>query len=96
MFPSHKDGENMGKKSLTEEDIKLRYITPAITAKWKVEHILMEKKITDGRVNIKGNMAVRENPKKADYVLCYRGYYPLAIVEANDNKQLPSFGLQQA
>lgn len=96
MFPSHKDGENMGKKSLTEEDIKLRYITPAITAKWKVEHIFMEKKITDGRVNIKGNMAVRENPKKADYVLCYRGYYPLAIVEAKDNKQLPSFGLQQA
>ncbi|MBR4696352.1 MAG: type I restriction enzyme HsdR N-terminal domain-containing protein, partial [Selenomonadaceae bacterium] len=86
----------MGKKNLTEEDIKLRYITPAITAKWKVEHIFMEKKITDGRVNIKGNMAVREDPKRADYVLCYRGYYPLAIVEAKDNKQLPSFGLQQA
>ena len=86
----------MSKKNLTEEDIKLRYITPAITAKWEKEHIFMEKKITDGRVNIKGNMAVREKPKRADYVLFYRGYYPLAIVEAKDNKQLPSFGLQQA
>ena len=86
----------MDKKSLTEEDIKLRYITPAITDKWKREHIFMEKKITDGRMNIKGNMAVRETPKRADYVLCYRGYYPLAIVEAKDNRHIPSYGLQQA
>ena len=56
----------------------------------------MEKQITDGRINIKGNMAVREKPKRADYVLYYKGHYPLAIVEAKDNKRLPSFGLQQA
>lgn len=86
----------MDKKSLTEEDIKLRYITPAITDKWKREHIFMEKKITDGRMNIKGNMAVRETPKRADYVLCYRGYYPLGIVEAKDNRHVSSYGLQQA
>ncbi len=86
----------MSKKNLTEEDIKLRFITPAITAKWKPEHIFMERKITAGRVNIRGNVSVREKPKRADYVLYYRGYYPLAIVEAKDNKQLPSFGLQQA
>lgn len=86
----------MGNETLTEEDIKFRKISPAIMAKWKTDHIFMEKKITDGRVNIKGNMAVREKPKKADYVLCYRGYYPLAIVEAKAGHKLPSFGLQQA
>ena len=86
----------MDKKKLTEEDIKLRYITPAILAKWEPEHIFMEKQITDGRINIKGNMAVREKPKRADYVLYYKGNYPLAIVEAKDNTRLPSFGLQQA
>lgn len=56
----------MDKKKLTEEDIKLRYITPAILAKWETEHVFMEKQITDGRINIKGNMAVREKPKRAD------------------------------
>ena len=30
------------KKQLSEEDIKLRYITPAITKKWKPENIRME------------------------------------------------------
>ena len=86
----------MDKRKLTEEDIKLRYITPAILAKWEIEHVFMEKQITDGRINIKGNMAVREKPKRADYVLYYKGNYPLAIVEAKDNNRLPSFGLQQA
>ena len=66
----------MDKKKLTEEDIKLRYITPAILAKWEPEHIFMEKQITDGRINIKGNMAVREKPKRADYVLYYKGNIP--------------------
>ena len=86
----------MGKKQRSEEDIKRLHITPALEAKWEPEHIFMEKQITDGRINIKGNMAVREKPKRADYVLYYKGHYPLAIVEAKDNKRLPSFGLQQA
>ena len=86
----------MDKKQLTEEDIKLRFITPAIQAKWDTKNIRMEKKITDGRVNIKGNMAVREKPKRVDYLLYKDGYYPLAVVEAKDNKHSVSFGMQQA
>ena len=39
----------LNKKQLTEEDIKLRYITPAITASWKLNQITMETKITDGK-----------------------------------------------
>lgn len=84
------------KKKMTEEDIKLRYITPAITAKWNVEHITMETPITDGKINLKGNLTVRERPKKADYVLYLNDSTPIAIVEAKDNKHTVSFGLQQA
>lgn len=86
----------MDKKSLSEEDIKNRFITPAIEAGWDKQHIRMEKAITDGRVNIRGNLAVREKPKRADYVLYKDGVYPLAIVEAKDNQRTLSFGLQQA
>ena len=86
----------MDKKSLSEEDIKNRFITPAIEAGWDKQHIRMEKAITDGRVNIRGNLAVREKPKRADYVLYKDGVYPLAIVEAKDNHRSLSFGLQQA
>ena len=38
------------KNLMTEEDIKLQYITPAITAKWSQSKITMETKITDGRI----------------------------------------------
>lgn len=86
----------MDKKQMTEEDIKLRYITPAITAKWSIDHITMETKITDGKINLKGNLVFREKPKKADYVLYIHANNPIAIVEAKDNKHSVSFGLQQA
>ena len=44
----------LNKKQMTEEDIKLQYITPAITSKWDVQKITMETQITDGKVNLKG------------------------------------------
>ena len=84
------------KKLMTEEDIKLQFITPAITAKWSLGQITMETKITDGKINLKGNMVVRERPKKADYVLYSSANNPIAIVEAKDNNHTVSFGLQQA
>lgn len=59
----------LDKKQMTEEDIKLQYITPAVQAKWGLDRITMETKITDGRINLKGNIVTREKPKKADYVL---------------------------
>ena len=84
------------KKQMTEEDIKLQFITPAITATWKLNQITMETKITDGKINLKGNLVVREKPKKADYVLYLNDSKPIAIVEAKDNKHTVSYGIQQA
>lgn len=81
---------------MTEEDIKLRYITPAITAKWAVDSITMETNITAGKINLKGNFVVREKPKKADYILYTSADNPIAIVEAKDNNHSVSFGIQQA
>lgn len=85
--------------SLSEEDIKLRFITPAILSKdWAFEDISMEMqvKLTDGKINLKGNLVSRGKPKYADYVLYYNRATPIAIVEAKDAKHSVSFGMQQA
>ena len=86
----------LDKKQMTEEDIQLQYITPAIQAKWGLDRMTMETKITDGRINLKGNLITREKPKKADYVLYLTKNKPIAIVEAKDNNHSISYGLQQA
>jgi type I restriction enzyme, R subunit len=84
------------KKQMTEEDIKLRFITPAITEKWSLNNITMETRITDGKISLKGNVVFREKPKKADYILYFKANNPIAIVEAKDNNHTVSYGLQQA
>lgn len=86
----------LSKKEMTEEDIKFHYISPAIVSKWDKDKITMETKITDGKINLRGNLISREKPKKADYVLYLNPNKPIAIVEAKDNKHSISYGLQQA
>ena len=81
---------------MSEEDIKLQYITPAILSKWSREKITMETRITDGKINLKGNFVFREKPKRADYILYLSANNPIAIVEAKDNTHAVSHGLQQA
>lgn len=81
---------------MTEEDIKLNFITPTILGSGWKDKITMETKITDGRINLKGNIVSREAPKKADYVLYINVNHPIAIVEAKDNNHSVSFGMQQA
>ena len=85
----------LGKKQMSEEDIKLNFITPAIQRGWK-GHITMETRITDGRINIRGNIVVRSKPKFADYLLYLNDGKPIAVVEAKDNNHSVSHGLQQA
>lgn len=86
----------LDKKQMTEEDIKLQFITPAIQSKWSKEYITMETKITDGQIKLRGNLVHRDKPKKADYVLYLNKYKPIAVVEAKDNNHTVSYGLQQA
>ena len=84
------------KSEMSEEDIKLQYITPAITSKWDRGKITMETQVTDGKINLKGNFVFREKPKRADYILYLNANNPIAIIEAKDNKHSISYGLQQA
>ena len=88
--------EILQKKQMSEEDIKLQFITPALTSKWPIGKITMETQITDGKINLKGNFVFREKPKRADYILYLNANNPIAIVEAKDNKHSISHGLQQA
>lgn len=85
-------------KKLTEEDIKFRYITPAIEqAGWTKHQILLEYFFTDGQVMVRGNTVKRGKRKKADYLLTHKdGLIPLAIVEAKDADHSVGAGLQQA
>lgn len=86
------------KKQMSEEDIKLQYITPAILKNWDKSRITMETKITDGQIRLNGNFVHRDkkSAKFADYVLYWNSSTPLAIVEAKDNNHSASYGLQQA
>ena len=85
--------------NMSEEDVKLKFITPQIMAKgWSFDDISMEAKVklTDGKMNLQGNLVVRSKPKYADYMLYYNKATPIAIVEAKDAKHTISYGLQQA
>ena len=42
------------KKQMTEEDIKLKFITPAITKKWDINKISMETPVTYAIFDIVG------------------------------------------
>lgn len=85
------------KKSLSEEDIKNRYITPAIEKSgWEKSFYRMEYYFTAGRVLIQGKQHARKEGKKADYILFSSPKNPIAIVEAKDNNKPVGGGLQQA
>ena len=83
------------KWQMTEEDIKLNFITPALSPKWN-GRMTMETQITDGKINLRGNLVSRAQPKRADYVLYINVNNPIAIVEAKDNQHAVADGLQQA
>lgn len=87
----------MDKKSLNETEIRTKYITPAIAAKWdQMTQIREEVQFTKGRVIVRGKVVTRGEKKKADYILYYKPGIPLAVVEAKDNKHTIGDGMQQA
>lgn len=88
----------MDKKSLSEADICLKFITPAIQkAGWDIQHqVRTEVSFTDGKILISGDNFVRGSRKRADYILYYKTNIPLAVIEAKDNRHAIGAGLQQA
>lgn len=87
----------MGKRDLSEEDIKARYITPAVEQSgWGKKQIRYEYAFTAGRIILRGNVTSRGKKKFADYLLFYKPNLPLAIIEAKDNNHPVGAGMQQA
>ena len=92
------DYSGLTKKDLTEEDIKLKYITPALQdSEWNIKsQIRCEYYYTAGKINVRENVAQRGKGRKVDYLLSYKSNLPIAIVEAKDNNVHVSHGIQQA
>ena len=87
----------MDKKSLTEADIRSKFIDPAILNKgWTEDRIRREYYFTDGRVIFDGCHHGRKEGKKADYLLYRKPNMPIAVVEAKDNNKPIGAGMQQA
>ena len=82
--------------SLSEEDTKRLYITPALESRWDKHLIRMEYSFTAGRIVVRGSMKKRNKGKKADYLLHTAENYPIAVVEAKSSSHAPADGIQQA
>lgn len=91
----------MNKKSLSEADIRSKFITPALCgpegAGWDLmTQVSEEKYFTRGRVIVRGKTVHRGEARKADYLLYYRPNLPIAVIEAKDNNHAVGDGMQQA
>lgn len=93
---------------MTEEEVKLRYITPTLQkAGWNLVQIGMEQmpskrivrqdyEFSDGQILFDGDKVKRGNKKKCDYVLYSFEGQPLAIIEAKGDSYTIRDGIQQA
>ncbi len=88
----------MDKKNLSEQDIRSKFITPALVAAgWDLQRQIREEvTFTKGRIIVRGKLHTRGAGRRADYVLYYQDNHPIAVVEAKDNKHAPGDGMQQA
>ncbi len=87
----------MNKKTLSEQDICTKYITPAIqNAGWDIHsQVRQEVTFTAGRIIVRGRLHTRGEKRRADYVLYHQKNFPIAIIEAKDNKHSIGDGMQQ-
>ena len=91
-------GGIVNKKDMTEQDIRTKYITPAIlSAGWDRDLQMREEvSFTNGKVIVRRKTVKRGEKKRADYVLYWKPNIPIAIVEAKDNKHSVGDGMEQA
>jgi len=87
----------MNKNDLSEDDICVKYITPALhQAGWdEATQIRRQVYFTKGRIIVRGKLVSRGKPKKADFVLYYQNI-PIALIEAKKSGFVAGHGMQQA
>ena len=88
----------MNKKQMSEQDIRSKFITPAIVeGGWDLlTQIREEVTFTQGKVIVRGKLVSRGKAKRADYILYYKPKIPIAVIEAKDNNHTVGAGMQQA
>ena len=90
----------MDKKSLSEQDIRTKFIMPALRkAGWdEMTQMREEYRFTKGRITVRGKLVYRGDDKKADYILYYncKSNIPIAVIEAKKNIYPIGAGMQQA
>jgi len=87
----------MNKNDLSEDDISVKFITPALTkAGWdETTQIRRQVAFTKGRIIVRGKLVSRGKAKKADFVLYYQ-HIPIALIEAKKSIFSVVHGMQQA
>lgn len=87
----------MDKNDLSEDDISVKFITPAIVkAGWdEATQIRRQVSFTKGRIIVRGKLVSRGKAKKADFVLYYQ-HIPIALIEAKKSIFSAGHGMQQA
>lgn len=88
----------MNKKSLSEQDICTKFITPAIQQSgWDIQkQVRQEYTFTAGRIIVRGRLHSRGVKRRADYLLFHQKNLPIAVIEAKDNHHSLGSGMQQA
>jgi type I restriction enzyme R subunit len=83
--------------NLSEDDISVKYITPALTKSGWDEATQIRRQLffTNGRIIVRGRLVSRGKAKKADFVLYYQSI-PIAIIEAKRSIYSAGHGMQQA
>ncbi|MBK5965755.1 restriction endonuclease [Thiocystis minor] len=86
----------MSKKTLSEDDISVKYVTPAIVqAGWdEATQIRRQVYFTKGRILVRGRLVTRGKAKRADIILYFCGI-PIAIIEIKGNTHALGDGMQQ-
>ena len=86
---------NVNKKQMSEQDIRTKYITPAILAAgWDRDlQIREEVSFTKGKITVRRKIVKRGEQKRADYILYWKPNIPL---EAKDNNHNIADGMEQA
>jgi type I restriction enzyme R subunit len=66
--------------TLSEENISVKYITPALTgSRWdEAVQIRRQVSFTNGRIIVRGRLVSRGKAKKADFILYYQ-HFPIAV-----------------
>ena len=82
---------------LSEDDISVKFITPALCSAGWDEHTQIRRQVsfTNGRIIVRGKLVARGRAKRVDFVLFYE-HIPIALIEAKKASFSVGHGMQQA